>query len=215
MFTAETYIARRRRLREDLKSGLILFLGNGRSSMNFPDNEYLFRQDSSFLYFWGIDSPGLAAIIDIEQDREIVFGYEPAADDFIWSGPQPTLKAYCLQCGVTHVATPARLNVTLNEAVRKGRPIHFLPQYRPENLIRLQEFLGLNVAVVNYHASPAFIKAVVAQRSVKSEEEIQQIETALDVTYDMQTLAMRTAQPGMSEKEIVYFRSHRNRQPGA
>lgn len=203
MFAAETYIARRRLLREDLKSGLILFLGNDRSSMNFPDNEYLFRQDSSFLYFWGIDLPGLAAIIDVEQDREIVFGSDPGTDEIIWSGDQPPLKAHCLKCGVEHVATLAQLNVTLNEAVRKGRDIYFLPQYRPENLIKIQQLLGLNVAVVNYHASPALIKAVVAQRSVKTEEEVQQIEAALDVTYDMQTLAMRKAQPGMNEKEIV------------
>jgi Xaa-Pro dipeptidase len=203
MFTAETYIARRRRLQEDLRSGLILFLGNDSSPMNFPANEYLFRQDSSFLYFWGLDLPGLAAIIDIEQDREIVFGLESTIDDIIWSGPQPTLKAHCLKCGVKNIATPAQLNATLNEALRKGRCIHFLPQYRPENLIKVQDLLGLNVAVVNFHTSPALVKAVVAQRSVKTEEEIQQIETALDVTYDMQTLAMRMAQPGKSEKEIV------------
>jgi Xaa-Pro dipeptidase len=203
MFSAATYIARRRRLKDDLKSGLILFLGNERSPMNYPDNEYVFRQDSSFLYFWGIDLPGLAAIIDVEQDREIVFGREWTIEDIIWSGPRPPLQAHCLKCGVKDLEALEQLNTTLNEAVKKGRPIHFLPQYRPENLVKIQDWLGLNVAIANYYSSTALIKAVVAQRSVKTEEEIEQIETALEAAHDMHTLAMRMARPGMSEKEIV------------
>ncbi|UCD78671.1 MAG: aminopeptidase P family protein [Desulfobacterales bacterium] len=203
MFPASTYIARRRRLKEDLKSGIILFLGNERSPMNFPDNEYVFRQDSSFLYFWGIDLPGLAAIIDIEQDKEVVFGRELTIEDIIWSGARTPLKEHCLNCGVNVTAALAQLEATIYEAVQKGRRVHFLPQYRPENFIKIQNLLGLNVAVANYHTSPTLIKAVVAQRSVKTEEEIQQIETALEVTHDMQTLAMKMSQPGMREKEIV------------
>lgn len=203
MFSASTYIARRQRLKDDLKSGIILFLGNERSPMNYPDNEYLFRQDSSFLYFWGIDLPGLAAIIDVDQNREIVFGRELTIEDIIWSGPRPPLQEHCLKCGVGDLAALGQLNTTLNEAVRRGRPIHFLPQYRPENLIKIQDLLGLNVSIANYYTSPALIKAVVAQRSVKTEEEIEQIETALDAAHDMHTLAMRMARPGMSEKAIV------------
>jgi Xaa-Pro dipeptidase len=203
MFPASTYIARRRRLQDDLKSGIILFLGNEDSPMNYPENRYAFRQDSSFLYFWGIDLPGLAAIIDVDQDREIVFGRELTIEDIIWSGPRPPLQEHCLKCGVRDLAASEQLSTTLNEAVRKGRPIHFLPQYRPENLIKIQDLLGLNVSIANYYISPALIKAVVAQRSVKTEEEIEQIETALDAAHDMHTLAMKMAQPGMSEKEIV------------
>lgn len=203
MFSAATYIARRQRLKDDLKSGIILFLGNERSPMNYADNEYVFRQDSSFLYFWGIDLPGLAAIIDVDQNREIVFGRELTIEDIIWSGPRPPLQEHCLKCGVRDLAALAQLNSTLNEAVRKGRPIHFLPQYRPENLIKIQNLLGLNISIVNYHTSPTLIKAVVAQRSVKTDEEIEQIEAALDAAHDMHTLAMSAAQPGMLEKEIV------------
>jgi len=203
MFSESTYIARRRRLKEDLKSGIILFLGNAGSPINYADNEYGFRQDSSFLYFWGIDLPGLAAVIDIEQDREIMFGRELTIEDIIWSGPGLPLREHCLKCGVRNLAASEKLTGTLNEAVRKGRSVHFLPQYRPENFIKIQELLGLNVSIVNYHTSPALIRAVVAQRSVKTQEEIAQIETALDAAHDMHTLAMRTAQPGRRENEIV------------
>jgi Xaa-Pro aminopeptidase len=203
MFPASTYIERRRRLKEDLKSGVLLFLGNEQSPMNYPDNEYAFRQDSSFLYFWGIDLPGLAAIIDIDQNREIVFARDLTIEDIIWSGPQTTLKEHCPAAGVEDNLSLDQLEATLQQAVQKGRNIHFLPQYRPENLIKIQHWLGLDVVVVNQHTSPAFIKAVVRQRSIKTAEEIQQIETALDVTYDMQTLAMKMSKPGMYENETV------------
>jgi Xaa-Pro dipeptidase len=203
MFPASTYIERRRRLKEDLKSGIVLFFGNEHSPINYPDNGYAFRQDSSFLYFWGIDLAGLAAIIDIDQDRETVFGRDMTIEDIIWSGPQTTLREHCLAAGVENNSPLDQLEDTLQAAVQKGRTIHFLPQYRPENLIKVQRLLGLDVAVVNGHASPSFIKAVVRQRSIKSAEEIQQIEAALDVTFEMQTLAMKISRPGLHEKEAV------------
>lgn len=203
MFPASTYIERRRRLKEDLKSGVLLFLGNEQSPINYPDNGYAFRQDSSFLYYWGIDLAGLAAIIDVDQDRETVFGRDMTIEDIIWSGPQTTLKEYCPAAGVENNLSLNQLEVTLQEAVQKGRTIHFLPQYRSENLIKIQQLLGLNVAVVNQHVSPAFIKAAVGQRSIKTAEEIQQIEAALDVTSDMQTLAMKISRPGLHEREAV------------
>ena len=203
MFPAATYIERRRRLKEDLKSGIVLFLGNEHSPINYPDNGYAFRQDSSFLYFWGIDLAGLAAIIDIDQDRETVFGRDMTIEDIIWSGPQTTLKEHCLAAGVENNSSLDQLEITLQAALQKGRSIHFLPQYRPENLIKVQQLLGMDIGVVNEHASPSFIKAVVSQRSIKSAEEIQQIEAALDVTFEMQTLAMKFSRPGLLEKEAV------------
>ena len=203
MFPASTYIERRRRLKEDLKSGILLFLGNKQSPINYPDNEYAFRQDSSFLYFWGIDLAGLAAIIDIDQERETVFSRDVTIEDIIWSGPQTTLKEHCLAAGVEDNLSLAQLEATLQEAVQKGRNIHFLPQYRSENIIKIQQLLGLNAAVANEHVSPSFIKAVVSQRSKKTAEEVQEIEAALDVTSEMQTLAMEISRPGMYEREVV------------
>ena len=161
MFPAATYIERRKRLKDELKSGILFFLGNEQSPMNYPDNVYAFRQDSSFLYFWGIDLPGLAAIIDIDQNRDIVFGRELTLEDIIWSGPQTALKEYCLAVGVEDLRSPDQFEAPLREAMQKGRHIHFLPHYRPENRIKIQQLLGGDVAVVNDHPSPSFIKAVV------------------------------------------------------
>jgi Xaa-Pro aminopeptidase len=203
MFPAATYIERRKRLKDELKSGILLFLGHEKSPINCPDNVYAFRQDSSFLYFWGIDLPGLAAIIDIDQNREIVFGRELTLDDIIWSGPQTALKEYCLATGVEDLRSPDQLEATVREALQKDRYIHFLPQYRGENMIKVQHLLGLDPAEPNRHISPFFIKAVVKERSYKTAEEIQEIEAALDVTGEMQSLAMKISRPGMYEKEAV------------
>lgn len=203
MFPTHIYTERRERLKTDVESGLLLFLGNEDSPINYPDNHYAFRQDSSFLYFWGIDLPGLAAVIDIDENREILFGHEPPLEEIIWTGRQPRLQKQALQSGVRETAALDRLAAEMERAVRKGRKIHFLPQYRPENLIRIHRLLGMDIAGATQSASNEFIKAVVAQRSVKNKKEIEQIEAALAITCEMQSLAMKMSRPGRYEKEIV------------
>ena len=104
MFETSRYIERRDRLKKDLQSGILLFLGNDLSPMNYPENTYPFRQDSTFLYFWGIDLPGLAAIVDIDANREILFGCDPTLHDMVWTGPQPSLNHHCLKSGLKESA---------------------------------------------------------------------------------------------------------------
>ncbi len=203
MFEANTYIERRNRLKKDLQSGILLFLGNDLSPMNYPENTYPFRQDSSFLYFWGIDLPGLAAIVDIDANREILFGRDPTLHDMVWTGPQPSLNHHCLKSGLKESAAPDQLQSELKQALQQSRKIHFLPQYRPENLIKIQTLLGIVPAFVNNFVSKSFIKAVVAQRSIKSREEVEQIETALELTSEMHELAMKMSRAGMLEQEVV------------
>jgi len=203
MFSANVYTERRKRLKKDITSGILLFLGNAESPINYADNSYAFRQDSSFLYFWGLDLPGLAAIIDIDAQRHILFGQDLTLDEKVWTGPQPALKEHGLRSAVHDVAAFDRLEAELLQANQKGRNIHFLPQYRPQNLIKIQQLLGIDAALANASASGAFIKAVVAQRSVKTAAEIEQIEAALDITREMQILAMKMSKPGMYENEVA------------
>ncbi len=203
MFPAHVYIERRNRLKRDLQSGILLFLGNEESPINYLDNHYPFRQDSSFLYFWGIDLPGLAGLIDIEANRETLFGRELTLEEKVWSGPEPTLQERSLKSGVKEVYSLGHLEAQLKKAVQKGRTIHFLPQYRSENRIKIHHWLGVDFNLITQSASKAFIMAVVAQRSIKSKEEIEQIENALEITCDMQTLAMRMSGPGVHEREVV------------
>jgi Xaa-Pro aminopeptidase len=203
MFSAETYIARRKRLRADVGSGIILLLGNEEAPMNYADNQYPFRQDSSFLYFFGLDCPGLAAVIDIDQGTECVFGDDLTVDDIVWTGPQPTLKEKCLKTGISETAGLDKLPDVLKKAIKQGREIHFLPQYRAQNVLKIQQLLGIPPSSVAGHVSESLITAIVAHRSIKSEQEVKQLEAALDISYEMQTLAMRTSKPSLYERQVA------------
>lgn len=203
MFPADVYVERRKRLRADVGAGIILFLGNEESPMNFADNQYPFRQDSSFLYFFGLDYPVLAAVLDVDQGTDCMFGNDLTVDDIVWTGSQPTLKEKCTKTGISQTARLDKLPEVLNKAVRKGRDIHFLPQYRPENILKIQQLLDIPPSLIADHVSVPLIKAVVAQRSIKSEQEVEQIEAVLDISYEMQTLAMKMTKPGVYERQVA------------
>jgi len=202
MFNKDVYIERRKRLKEDLKSGLILFLGNEESPMNYADNIYPFRQDSSFLYFWGLDSPGLAGVIDIDENEEIVYGYDFTVDDIVWMGPQETLAEKAKKTGALYSEPLEKLDKKLKEAVQKGRKIHYLPQYRADNILKIEHLLGIESSRVNDLASMELTKVVISQRSIKSAEEVEEIEKALDISYEMNAKAMEMTKPGIYEREV-------------
>ncbi|MCP5047250.1 MAG: aminopeptidase P family protein [bacterium] len=203
MFETVIYTARREELKKQLESGIILFLGNEESSMNYADNTYHFRQDSTFLYYFGLNFPGLAAVIDLDEGKETIFGNELTIEDIVWMGTQPTLKERSQRVGVSHTTTSAALPGLLAQAMRKGRKIHFLPPYRPENKIKLFTWLGYDIGQLGDLASVDLIKAVVAQRSIKSDLEIAEIEKAVNISVDMHVGAMKIAAPGMLESEIA------------
>jgi Xaa-Pro aminopeptidase len=203
MFAADAYIERRNRLKEQVKSGLLLFLGNEESPMNYTDNQYPFRQDSSFLYFFGLNCPSLGAIIDIDENKEVIFGYDLTVDDIIWMGPQPALSERAEAAGISETAGGDKLQMVLESAIKQGRDIHFLPQYRAENALKVADLLGIPPSSVQERTSEKLIRAVVAQRSIKSEQEIKEIEKALDIAYEMQTTAMKMSKPGLYERQIA------------
>ncbi|MDN5217375.1 aminopeptidase P family protein [Fulvivirgaceae bacterium BMA12] len=203
MFNASVYTARRDTLKKDVGSGLVLFLGNEESSINFKANWYHFRQDSSFLYFFGLSLPGLAAIVDIDHDRTTVFGDELSIDDIVWTGPQPTIAELANRSGVQHTDSLKALVSVLNKALQSGSTIHYLPPYRPENSLKLQHWLGFDQEQIQRGHSVELIKAIVAQRSYKSALEIEEINKAVDITADMHLTAMKLVSEGKKEMEIV------------
>ena len=203
MFAADVYIERRGRLKEQIQSGLILFPGNEESPMNYPDNQYPFRQDSSFLYFFGLDCPSLAAIIDIDRDKELIFGDDLTVDDIIWTGPQPVLSERAETAGVSKTAGLDKLQSTLEQATQQGRDIHFLPQYRAQNTLKIAKMLDIPPLRIQEYVSEKLIRAVIAQRSIKSKQEIGEIESALDISYEIQTAAMKMSKPGLYERQIA------------
>lgn len=203
MFSADTYRQRRQRLKGQVQSGVILFPGNPESPMNYPDNPYPFRQDSSFLYFFGLDLANLAAVIDVEDGREIVFGDDLTVEDLVWMGRQPALNEQCEETGISETLPLEKLEAILREAARGGRTIHLLPQYRADNVLTIAQALGIATGELSRHVSETLTGAVVTQRSVKSQEEIAEIETALDITREMHLLAMKMTNPGVYEREVV------------
>ncbi len=203
MFDKNVYIERRKLLKKQIKSGVIFILGNVESPMNYPANTYPFRQDSNFLYFFGLDKPGFAGIIDVEEDNDYIYGEDFTIDDIIWMGPQPTVKKLAQGVGVTLTGTSAELAEKLKDVISKGRKVHYLPPYRAENTLQLEKLLGIATADIKNNASVELIKAIVAQRSFKSDAEVKEIEKALDISHEMYTIAMEMAKPGVYEREIV------------
>ena len=203
MFEAKTYVERRKALKEKVATGLILLFGNDETSMNYTDNTYHFRQDSTFLYYFGIQHPGLVAVIDIDNNRETIFGNDYTIDDIVWMGPQPTISERAARCGISNVQTLKMLQATIDLAKQKKQAIHFLPLYRPENKIKLFELTGIEPRSVGTSFSVELVKAIVSQRELKSEEEIAQINQAVDVSVDMHVAGMRFARPGMTEAQVT------------
>lgn len=197
MFSAQTYIERRRLLKEKVGSGIIVLLGNDESSINFKDNWYHYRQDSSFLYFFGINLPGLTATVNCDTGKETIFGDELSIDHIVWTGPQPTIAELAQKCGVNDTLPTRRIAESLHEA------IHYLPPYRVDNQLKLSEWLQAPMNTIVNGASAKLIKAIVSLRSYKTAEEIVEIEKAVNITADMHLGAMQYTREAMVEAEIV------------
>lgn len=201
MFSKSTYISRRNALKKKLGSGIVLLLGNDYVGCNYRDNEYDFRQDSSFLYYFGLPYAGLTAVIDIDNDKEIIFGDELTIDDIVWMGTQPTLHEKAHSVGVDNILPTSELKGYLDVARKKSTPIHYLPPYRAEHNLKLQHLL--DIAPNTETPSIPLIRAIVDQRSYKTPEEIVEIERACDVTTDMHVAAMKAVAVGKTEYEIA------------
>ncbi len=203
MFDKKTYTQRREQLKKSVRDGIILILGNVDVPMNYLSNTYRFRQDSNFLYFFGLDQQGLAGVMDIDSGEDMLFGDDLTLDDIIWMGPQPLLPERAERVGVKRTAPFSGLAEILEKAKQQGRKIHFLPPYRAENKLLLEDILGVGVKEQPANVSVELIRAIVALRSVKEPQEIAEIERATDVAWLMHTTAMKLATPGAVEHEIA------------
>lgn len=203
MFSKDIYTERRARLLKDVASGVILLPGNPEAPCNYQDNTYPFRQDSNFLYFFGLDEPGLAAIIDADSGEQIIFGDEITLDDIIWMGSKPTIAEMAAEVGVTHTEPFAKLEEYIKKAVADKREVHFCPPYRGEITILVHELTGIPCANVKAAASVALIKAIVKQRMIKAPCEIADMDGAANAGYMMQYTVMKLMKPGISEQILA------------
>jgi Xaa-Pro aminopeptidase len=205
MFPASTYTQRRTRLQASFGDGLLLFLGNDLSPMNYADNTFHFRQDSSFLYYMGVDQPGWAAVIDVDEGTTTAFADDLDLDAIVWTGPQPSVKDLAAQAGIERTAKASALAEVLAAATARGRTIRFLPPYRSDNALKLFRMLDVHPLddAARARASVEFVRAVIEMRARKDAEEIAEIDRAVNTTIDMHLAAMQMARPGMLESDIA------------
>ena len=203
MFSAATYRKRREQLAATLSSGLILLPGNEESPMNYADNTYHYRQDSTFLYYFGINQASLTGVIDADTGESILFGDDYSVEMIVWTGTVPAISHLGDKAGVKVVKPMANLESMLRGAVANSRPVHFLAPYRSDILIRISELLGKPYNEVGDGASLALTKAVVAQREIKTEEELRELDKAVTISADMHLAGMKALRPGMKESEVA------------
>ena len=203
MFAKEIYIQRRAELKQRIGEGLILLFGNNDSPNNYPGNTYRFRQDSCFLYFFGQKREGLVGVIDIDNNKEYIFGDDIDIDDIIWFGYVPSVSYLAEQVGVADTAPMSQLKTIVNTAMAKGQTIHFIPQCRHDLMIQLSDLIGIHPLQSKEKASVKLIKAIVDMRAVKKTEEIEELVKAADIGYMMHTAAQKLCAPGITEKYIA------------
>lgn len=204
MFCKETYVSRRAELKRLVKSGIIILFGNNESPANYPNNGYHpFRQDSSFLYYFGQIRDGLVGVIDVDNDTETLIGDDISIDDIVWMGPVDSIDDMAEQVGVANTAPMKALKTICNDAMRQKRAIHFIPPYRHDIKIQIFDLLGIHPNQQKENASLALINAIVAMRSTKTQEEIEELERAAVIGYKMHTTAMRISKPGVTEKFVA------------
>lgn len=203
MFSRETYVSRRRELKKLVGNGIIMLFGNNESPANYPSNGYYpFRQDSSFLYYFGLNREGLVGVIDIDGDREMLIGNDIDIEDIVWFGSVDSIHDMAESTGVNNTAPMAALAEICGKAREKGQEIHFLPPYRFDTKILIHDLLGIHPSQQKDAASTELIKAVVKMRSVKEQQEIEEIERACAIGYRMHTTAMRLTKAGVTEKFV-------------
>lgn len=220
MFDKSVYVRRRRTLLGKMadtapegKRGIALFVGNVEAAAQYKDNAYKFRQDSSWLYYFGLDAPRYAAVIDLDNGEETVFADDVRIGDIIWMGPQPSVASMAESVGVGHSASYGTLNVVVTKALAQGRPIHFLPPSRYYNTMKLAALAGLDSEAVSRvapiaedggrHASEELVKAVISMRLVKEDCEIEQLDDAGALGQEMHTVARNHVKVGTVEQDIV------------
>ena len=203
MFSAKTYGTRRNLLRTKIQSGIVLLPGNAPAPNNYPNNAYYFRQDSTFLYYFGLNLPSLVGLLDVDSGEEMLFGDDFTVEDIIWTGPQPTLHELGAQVGITATYPLAALEERLRKAIALGRRIHYLPPYRGETKLQLSALLGIRPALLHEYKSVDLMFAVAEMREKKSTEEVEELERAFRIGYEMHTTAMRMCRPGVVEREIA------------
>lgn len=214
VFSRETYIKRRSELlalmAQKGAKGIAVFLGNAETAQNYSGNDYKFRQGSSFLYYWGIDAPMFAAVLDLESGESCIYGDDYEIDDIIWMGPMPSVASLADEVGVSKSKKYQDFDTDVLTAKANGRTIHLLAESRWFNACKIGKLLGIEPSDLFTKgktgapaASRELTESVIAMRLVKSDEEILLLDKACELGYEMHTVARKNILVGRKEQEIV------------
>ena len=203
MFDKKIYAARRAKLRQSLKGGLVFFPGNPEVPCNYAGNTYPFRQDSNFLYFFGLQKPDMYGVIDLDADKDYLYADDLTMDDIIWMGHLPSVADMAAEVGIADTAPVEELRNLLHKAALSRRRVHFVAPYNMQIAQKMSEWLSIPVAKLKDSQSVELIKAISDQRSIKGKEELAEIEIAMDIAYKMHTTAMKMCKPGAYEYQVA------------
>ena len=202
MFSKETYVIRRKILKEKIQNGLILLPGNQALPFNYASNTFPFRQDSTFIYYIGVDQPDLFAIIDVDSGEEYLFGSNATPDDIIWTGLTPTVEQLAQSSGITHSGEPSNIADIISQAIKQKRKIHYINPYQPQISLMLANLMGINVNQLAQNQSLVLIHAVAEMRKIKEPQEIAEIDRAARTTAIMEQFVIDAAtDPACHESE--------------
>ena len=197
LFDASIYANRRKELMQAMGRGILLFPGAIEQPFNYKANTYPFRQDSTFLYYFGISQPGMAGIIDADAGISILYGHDLDIEDVVWMGPQPSLAEWAQMIGAERNAEISKLSEAL-----KGKEVQYLPPYHADRILYLSKLLDKSIDdIQNKHSMP-LVHSVIAQRSIKAAEEISQMEEALAITAVMHAQLRKSVAPGKYEAQL-------------
>lgn len=211
MFDKEIYVERRKKLKENFKDGIILIPGNNYSPLDCKDNCYPFLQDATFRYYFGLSHPGLVGIIDIDNDKEIIFGNDYTISDIIWMGKQKYLKELVFEVGIKSFIEIEELKSYLV----KRKNIRFTNQYREDIKNFISSLIDINPFNFDDYTSFELVNAIIAQRNIKSDVEIKEIEKAVNITKEMHLAAIKNVRIGMKEFELVAEVEHATKKNNA
>jgi Xaa-Pro aminopeptidase len=203
IFSKDVFLNRRKAIHSEVKSGIAIFVGNTNLPYNYKANVYKFRQDSTFMYFFGISHPGYCAVMDFDSGIDIIYGDDITIEDIIWMGELPTVQELAAEAGVTITGSLSELSEYVKNAKSQNRKIHFTRQYHPNSILMLSEMLDIHYSKLNEHLSQELTHAVVEKRLIKEDIEIEHLDKIMEVAYAMHTTAMKMAKEGVYEYEIA------------
>lgn len=201
MFEASIYKNRRKALADRVKKGIIILFANNDAPMNYPDNTYYYRQDSSFNYFYGHKLPGLVGVIDLENNKDLLFGNDFTMDDIIWMGTQPTISELGERIGINETYQKTELKGYLKKF--KKEEIHFLPSYRGDQILDLVDLLDISIKEAKENTSHTLVMSIIELRNTKQAEEIKEMDAVCDTGVLMHETVMKNCKVGVSEQYLA------------